>query len=58
MEPANEMPEPILESKFIKSVAFVRATYFQYITTEKHQKPKQPISKTEKIKSVLEVYFH
>ena len=36
----------------------MRATYFQYITTEKHQKPKQPISKTEKIKSGLKVYFH
>ena len=39
----------------MKSVVFSCATDFQYITTEKRQ---QPISKTEKIKSVAEITFH
>ena len=41
----------------IHKIAFLRATDFQYIATEKHQKPKQPISKTEKIKSVVKMYL-
>ena len=53
-----EMPESILEPKFTKSVIFLCAIEFQYITTEKRQKAKQPISKTEKIKSVAEITFH
>ena len=44
----NEMPEPILEPKFAKSVAFGYTTDFFKITTEKRCKSQQPKTTTEK----------
>ena len=44
----DEMPEPFLDPKFTKSVAFVRVTDFQYITTEKRQNLNNPFQKPEK----------
>ena len=44
------LPEPKLEPKFTKSVGFLLRTDFQYTKTEN--------AKTEKVKSVAEIYFH
>ena len=51
-----EMPEPILEPKFTKSFTFYVQPIFNTLK-RKTPKMKQPISKTEKIKSVSEITF-